>query len=251
MRLLTPNVVRIDTLPSEQQAKLIEELKAVDGAVFSDPTPDEVLETYRGENVDACWVWTMRHRGKLVGYNAIRIWFEVDDARRYALWRSRAAVMPAYRRASLVGHFAIWMYVLFRARHPRMPAYTVNTLVHPSGFVLFAEHEHSLYPFPQPDLSPDHRAIYTRAFERLGLERIPGGPDFLVADRSRVRMAEREDDFWASVDKPSVRFFLEHNPDYQQGRAIATFNALTLPNVARIAVRQGRHVLSKAIRRRG
>ena len=245
---VTRAIHRLDTLEPTRRDALIEELVALDDAVFRDPTPTHVVDGYRGVGVDECWVMVVRKGEQLIGYNVIRIWFEEGPTGRYALWRSRAAVLRDHRRAAITGQFAILMFLVFRARHPLTPAYAVNTLIHPSSFRLFATRVSCLYPFPQTQLSAEHRAIYDRAFRLLGLVRVDGAPDFVVADPTVVDSEPEEDAYWARSTAPCIRFFMEHNPDYRQGRAIVAFNPMTVRTVVNIGFRHALRRLEKAAR---
>lgn len=248
-RKVSRAIHRLDTLEHTRRDALVAELVSLDDAVFRDPTPAHVVDGYRGVGVDECWVMVVRKGEQLIGYNVIRIWFEEGPTGRYALWRSRAAVLRDHRRGAITGQFAILMFFLFRARHPRTPAYAVNTLIHPSSFRLFATRVSCLYPFPQTELSAEHRAIYDRAFHLLGLVRVDGAPDFVVADPTVVDSEPAEDAFWARSTAPCIRFFMEHNPDYRQGRAIVAFNPMTVRTVVGMGLRHALRRLEKAARR--
>lgn len=247
MRFISPSFHRVDLLDPDVREALIDELVAVDDQVFCEPTPAAVLAAYRGVEFDACWVMTLRHEGRLVGYNAIRLW--IDRELDFGLWRSRAALLPAYRGSAMTPYFATLMYVWFRLRHPGLPLYTLNTLIHPSSFRLFATHARALYPFPKTELSPDDQAIYDRAIELFGLQRVEGCAPFIVEDPTVVETSPQEAARWASSDAPCTRFFLEHNPDYGKGRAVASFLRLSAPVVVDFTLRVMGRKLAKAFRR--
>lgn len=245
MPRITPTFHRIDRMASDAREVLIRQLVAVDDAVFSEATPAHVLASYRGHNVDGCWVMALRRGDQVVGYNVVRLWFDHVDGRRIGLWRSRAAVLPDYRRSSMTAPFASLLFVWFRLRYPRMPLYTINTLIHPSSFRLFATHVASLYPFPKATLSDGDQRIYDRAIERFGLERIAGCADFIVQDPTVVQTSPVEASRWANSDAECVRFFLEHNPEYGQGRAVASF----LPLTARVVLGFSYRLLVRRLQR--
>lgn len=249
MGKLTREYHRVDALASGRQDSLISEIIALDSAVFSEPTPRHVVDAYRGIGVGECWVMLVRSRGKLIAHNTVRIWYEEGESGRYALWRSRAAVLKAHRKAAVTGQFAIRLYVRFRMRFPLLRIYALNTLIHPSSFRLFATRVNSLYPFPKRELSADHRDVYERAMTRLGLQRVDGGPDFLVVDPTVVDTDDTEASYWERSAVPCIQFFVSQNPNYRTGQAVATFNPLTLPVVISMGLKHALRRLEKNVRR--
>lgn len=250
MPRIVPTFHRTDRMAPDHREALIAEILAVDKQVFTDAPPAAVVDAYRGKNVDGCWVMVLRHNGRLVGYNAVRQWFDEAGGRPFAIWRTRAAVLKAYRRASITGLFASAMYLKFRLRHPLTPLYTFNTLIHPSSFRLFATHVAEMYPFPETAQSPREREVYERALALFGLDRVDGAAPFVVHDPTVVETSPQEVARWAASEAPCTQFFLKHNPEYGRGRAIATLIPLTVSVVWGFTKRLLARKVRRALRRR-
>jgi len=243
--MLIPQFVRLDALDVAHRERLIDELLALDTLIFDPSMPERTAKKMRGETTDECWAMLLRHRGVLVGFNVIWVYHPGD----FVLWTSRAVMHPAYRKMGVTVYFAVLLYIWFRLRRPRVPIYTLNTMIHPSSFKLFSSRVPSLYPFPKTTLTPQERLIYEASFQHLGFEQIQGQPDFFAREVIITRMDEAERRHWAGSGDPGVRFFLKHNPEYFTGHAILAFNAVNLRVVVTITVKHWQLQLQKTWRR--
>ena len=237
---ITSRVVRMDRLDPQERDRIVEELIALDQEVFIDKAPDKTREKYRGDHSDECWIMILRDEEKLIGYNCIRVTFLTSDGGRFALWNSRSAMHGDYRGLRKAGNFPLLFFYRFRLRFPFLPIRSLITLIHPSSFKLFSDRIPNLYPSYRRVLGNKEEARFQRAFDRMGLETVPGKERFVVKDNTITRTDPIEREFWARSHDPSLEFFHQHNHEYLEGQAITTWFSIGVLQILHMTVRQFR-----------
>ncbi|MCO4762556.1 MAG: PilZ domain-containing protein [Myxococcales bacterium] len=158
--------------------------------------------------------------------------------------RLRAALLREYRGANLVMGVLLREVARLRGRHPGKRAFLFAELLDPSLYRLLALHEATLID----DARGDHgdllrtltRWAWPDSLEQGDLGQLRG--HIGVA----VRQGDKADDVWR-VD-PLVRPFLERNPDYETGGALAALIPLDRHALGRLLFRYATRQASKRVK---
>jgi hypothetical protein len=216
-------VVCLSHTPAAERQALVARMQAVDQQVFIDQAPEKTRAILMGLQDEEAWVMTLEVAGELIGYNFIRFSHYLVNGRQVACWKSRAAVLPAYRGKNRTAAFPAILYRKYRLRHPFRKIYGLIALVHPSSFKLFTESMPRMYPYPTRVLDPEAQATFDLLCNVSGYERLPGLACFVMQATATTRISVLESNYWASSIDPAVVFFLEQNPGYQKGQVLMSF----------------------------
>lgn len=225
---ITTRVVCITRLGMGERNVLADRLMALEQQIFEDNEKEESRSILMGMMEQEVWIMLMETGGDLIGYNCIRFVEFEAQGRKVVGWKSRAAVLPAYRGRNRTAGFPAIMYRKYRMRHPFRPIYGTVVLLHPSSFKLLSDSMPRMYPYPKEQLSHREQAIFDAFVQKVGYQCLPGRRAFVIPHSIRAIQDEFEAKYWRENTHPSVAFFLRENPDYDAGSTLLSFFPIDL-----------------------
>lgn len=207
------------------------------------------LENYYGDsNSSQIRMQVMRTAdGKMVGFNAVRLYpVEIDGKERDA-FRSTAGMKREYRGGSSTIAFGLQLAVAYKIKHPFRGVYYFGSMLHPSSYYVLSKYAYEMWPRHDRETPPKiDRLIASLAEARKYEFDDPPSPYVRMASE-RTREAEDEPEFWRTSDNPVVRFYLRTNPRYAEGRGLITLIPLTWTNLVLSAFKFGGRMLSRRL----
>ena len=203
------------------------------------------LEAYYGDpNSSQTRMQVMRTAdGKMVGFNAVRLYpVEIDGKERDA-FRSTAGMKREYRGGSSTIAFGLQLAVAYKIKHPFRAVYYFGSMLHPSSYYVLSKYAYEMWPRHDREPPPIiDRLIATLAEMREYEFDDPPSPYVRLANE-RTREAEDEPEFWRTSDNPII----ETNPRYAEGRGLITLVPLTWTNLILSSVKFGAAMLGRKL----
>tara|TARA_B100000965_G_scaffold251111_1_gene211202 strand:+ start:2012 stop:2779 length:768 start_codon:yes stop_codon:yes gene_type:complete len=207
------------------------------------------LEAYYGDpNSSQTRMQVMRTAdGKMVGFNAVRLYpVEIDGKERDA-FRSTAGMKREYRGGSSTIAFGLQLAVAYKIKHPFRAVYYFGSMLHPSSYYVLSKYAYEMWPRHDREPPPIiDRLIATLAEMRDYEFDDPPSPYVRLANE-RTREAEDEPEFWRTSDNPIIRYYVETNPRYAEGRGLITLVPLTWTNLILSSVKFGTAMLGRKL----
>lgn len=180
-------------------------------------------------------IYEHRHESRKVG-----VLFSGDTMLRPAYW-GQTALQSAFARTA----------VLWRLRHPSTPLYWFLTSMGYRTYLVMARNFPQRY-WPRHDAATPswiEGLIASLATRRYGAA-WDGQRGVIRFARAQGALARHVAPITAEIRAlPDVGFLVTRNPDYQQGVELACVARITLPDLARVALKMARKVLSRRKRR--
>lgn len=233
---------RPKALPAAQREALFTALYAVHGQIFAGVDPATFRRYVFDPPGDACTLYVYRSEGDVIGYLAVHHVRCRIQGRRAIVLRGAAGMLPAFRGRMMFGGALARTIIGWRLRYPLHRMYGFLTPVSPA---MYASAQRALVEYwPRPDM-PTPAAVQTEMHalaERFQLApEEPGRPGV-----RHVGWCVREPGRCDRSD-PAVAFYLDHNPDFQQGYGLTLLCPMHLRNI----VNGLRRVFRKRLRRLG
>ncbi|MBN1206650.1 MAG: cyclic nucleotide-binding domain-containing protein [Myxococcaceae bacterium] len=245
-RIARSEVIVPKALSPEARHQLIDALYAVHEEIF-DGVEREAFAKYVVES-KAEHTWLQIHKneaGSIVGYFALHIFEREFGGKPTAVFRAEAGSLRAYRGGSITMRFGLRRVLSYLLRNPRRTAWYLGSLVHPSSYMLLANHFGAVWPHREQATPPEVLSFMDSLASEFSLERVDPSNPLVRKVGWRTREAEAEREYWQHCDKPAARFFVEANPGYTQGHGLMTLVPLTADSVLHLA----RVVSERALRR--
>ena len=158
--------------------------------------------------------------GAVVGYCGSYLYALEVDGKRVNAWSTPMAVDRPWRGRTGAGGWLTRAYLRLALRHPGVPLYMVNTLVHPSSYLAMERQFANLHPHwerPMPSQVTRVLGAYSR---RLGLDAVSPPRPWVRDVGGITRDTPPERDFWQRSSRGAARFFLRRNPGYRSGHGL-------------------------------
>ena len=163
--------------------------------------------------------------------------------------RTNTALLPSYRRHNRIVGAGIAPCLAQMLSHPSTPVYFYVWAAHPSAYATLDAAFDALYPSARTDRA-EVEALLRFLNERFGARCPDPSNPWLVETGMAVADDPEATRFWRTSDRPSVRYFLEQNPDYNAGRSLAILVPVGLRTLWDVATRVGLSRIEKALRPR-
>lgn len=214
------------------RGRFFDEFFAVYDAIFDGYSRDELEANFEPGEVAASRIQVMRDGGgAMVGFNAVRLYSYDLLGRRRDIFRSIAGMLPGHRGGSATIAFGLRLAAAHKLRHPSRPTYYFGSLLHPSAYRVMAKYAHVIWPRPDRRTPEDIDALISALADARGYAFDDPPSPYVRLARERTRQNDDEHEFWSNSEDPAIRFYLETNPRYSEGRGLTTLIPLTWTNL--------------------
>ena len=188
--------------------------------VIEPPAEKTIIRLYFGE------------LDQLAGYCAVHTYKRRARGQNVLVLRAEAGLRPEYRGRGSTYWFGMVRAIFEKLRHPFVPVYFLDTLVHSSSYHLFCKYFPVVYPHPDGRRVPDLRETALELIESYSDPAVSEADPF-VRDVGWITIeSPQEKSLSKSQNYPDVRFFKERNPGYRLGHGLLVVVPITLSNLA-------------------
>lgn len=172
-----------------------------------------------------------RNRQKeLVGYFGVHRFDKLLEKRQVVVFRSEVGLLPGYRQTHADLSLLFRQAIKFKFLHPRSRVYFLCAPVNPSSYAVVARYTRKVYPRYNRDIPSDILRFMKRLADEFGLRQADETNPLVRQVGWITRATDHEKEYWQSSGDPDVRFYIETNPKYQEGKGLLTLVPLTIMN---------------------
>ena len=220
-------------LSASAREDLAKALYAVHQQIFEGPGLTEFERRIINPPSCVSSVQVSRNRdGEIVGYCAVHFFELRQHNTTIIVMRAQAGMLRAFRGRNRSMPFTLMKVLAYRLRHPLHPMFFFGAMIHPSSYLLCDKYISHIWPARGQSLSYPHLKLVERCIEAFRLPPVNPSNPRVVKVGIRTLDDDADQHYWSHCDKPAVRFFLEHNPDYQSGNGLVTLIPVSLPGMA-------------------
>lgn len=103
-------------------------------------------------------------------------------------------------------------------------------MLHPSSYYVMAKYTHAIWSRHNRTPPNEIADLISALPEARGYEFDDPPSPYVRLARERTRQGDAERDFWTNPENPAIRFYIETNPRYEEGRGLVTLIPLTWIN---------------------
>ncbi len=231
-RIASSEAVVPKSLAPEERARLIDSLYEVHRQIFDGVERDAFARYVVESNAEHTWINIHKNEaGEIVGYFALHIFDKRFGGVPTSVFRSEAGSLRAYRGVNASTCFWLKTALRYVLKNPGRRMFCLGSLVHPSSYLLFANHFGDVWPRRQAEVPPELLAFMDELATEFGLEKVDPANPLVRHVGWRTRETEMEREYWLHCDKPAARFFVGTNPGYVEGHGLVTVVPITLANL--------------------
>ncbi len=228
----------LSKLGDERRRALVEEVVAW-GLTIWHSTADDLrgywLESKSFETI----LYLLRTEdGKLVG-SATMKFYNVDfDGSSHVVVKLGLGVDPAFRGNKFALRCLLTEMLRWKAKHPLKSLYLFSTLIHPVTYKLCCDVLHeSLYPYFKSPAWPARQKVVEQLTELFGVEKAVSIHPFVYREKFSAIETDAARDYWRTNQRPEVRFYLDHCPNYASGDCLICLAPIKLTHVSALMLR--------------
>ena len=188
--------------------------------------------------------------GTLVGSATMKFYrVEFEGERNTVVVKLGLGVSPEHRGNKFALRCLMWELLRWKASHPRTPIYLFSTLIHPVTYKLCCDLlSDRLYPWFEHPENPAMQQKVEQLCALFGVEKARSPSPFVYVEKFSAIETREAIDYWRGNQRPEVRFYVEHCPDYyQSGDCLVALAKLDLGHVLTHMIRTlARNRLDKA-----
>ncbi|TCM61409.1 hypothetical protein EC844_1287 [Acinetobacter calcoaceticus] len=235
---LNASIVDPKLFSEKDKMKLVDELYQVHDQIFDGVDKDQFTNYVVDSKAHITNIFIQKHQDQAVGYGAIHFYKFDTLEERIGVIRMEAGLIPDFRSGNNQLHiFALFKVLQFIISHPNRKIYFLGSLVHPSSYVALTNLSKHVWPtMAQPVPCEQIKSIVSRLSDLFDLIPVESSNPHVVQVGWKTREAQQSRDQWNLVPKPSAQFYIQQNPNYQDGHGLITILPMNLKNVMDIGV---------------
>lgn len=226
-------------LSDEAKAELVEETIRWALTVWHS-NADDLRGYWMEQKSFETYFYTLRTEdGALVGSSTIKFYRVDYGGEDIVIGKLGLGVSPEHRGNKFALRCLMSEFLRWKMRHPRQPLYLFSTLIHPVTYKLCCDLlGEELYPYFKDPVNPERHKMLEFLTERFGVEKSNTPSPYVYKEAFSAQETQEAIDYWRNNQRPEVRFYLEHCPDYyRSGDCLVGLAPLSLT-----------HVLSRMVR---
>jgi hypothetical protein len=220
-------------LTHEARQKLSETLYNVHKHIFKGLNEEE-FDHYvvnSPANFTKIYMYYNKSKKEIAGYFAVHYFEKFINNKQLVIFRAEAGILPEYRHKNADISFWLKESIKFKILHPNKEAYFLVSPINPGVYANLATHIYKIYP--------RYNSIIPSEVDKLMM---------LLADEFSLKMVEKknplirkvgwitlatdeEDAFWQRSKNPHLQFYINSNPDFNEGNGLLTLVPLTFLNL--------------------
>jgi hypothetical protein len=182
-------------------------------------------------NFTKIYLYHNKSKKELIGYFAVHYFEKFINNKQLVIFRAEAGLVPEYRHIDADISFWLKEAIKFKILHPNKEAYFLVSPINPGVYANLANHIYKIYP--------KYNSIIPLEVEKLMM---------LLADEFNLKMVEKknplvrkvgwitlatdeEEAFWQRSKDPHLQFYINLNPNFDQGNGLLTLVPLTFLNL--------------------
>jgi hypothetical protein len=214
MKTYTERLV-FSRLSDEAKAKLVEETVRWGHTIWHSNA--DALRGYLMEKKSLeTYFYSLRTEdGTLVGSSTVKFYRVDYNGEDIVIVKLALGVNPEHRGNKFALRCLMSELLHWKVRHPRQPLYIFSTLIHPVTYKLCCDLlGDDLYPYFENPVNPERHKMLTFLTERFGVEKSDTPSPYVYKELFSAKETQEVNDYWRTNQRPEVRFFIEHCPNY-------------------------------------
>lgn len=180
-----------------------------------------------------------------IGYCAVHRFNKFIFGRSCVIFRAEAGILREYRGRSQTLWFGFSEAIKYRIKHPFCELYYLGSFVHPSVFYMFSRYFNEYYPRADNPVPERIKALMLELANMFHIE--PADKQNLLVRQVGWRTKESAEDrrYWQHHRNPTVKFYIQTNPGYLNGKGLLILVPLTFGNILISLLRFFKNKLSR------
>ena len=233
-----PEVVSAETIyPSrlthEARQRLSESLYEVHKRIFRGIDEKEFDHYVVNSPADVTKIFIYRNKTKkeIIGYFAVHRFEKPINDKPLVIFRAEAGLVPEYRHKNADISFWLKEAIKFKILYPSKEVYYLVSPVNPSVYARLAKYIYKVYPKYNSVILSEVEKLMMRLADEFGLEMVDENNPLIRKVGWITQATDEEKAFWQSSKNPHLRFYINSNPDFDEGNGLLTLVPLTPLNL--------------------
>lgn len=235
---LNASIVDPTAFSEKEKNKLIDELYQVHNKIFDGLDKHQFTNRTINSKANITRIFIQKYKNELVGYCAIHFYKFDSFDERIGVIRMEAGLLPEFRKGNnQIHYFALLKFLEFFIRYQNRKIYFLGTLVHPSSYIALTNLSKHVWPSvvnPQPN--DKIKSILNLLSNHFDLSPINASNPYVVGRSCKTRKIENSKYDLSNLTKPSAQFFLQKNPNYQEGNGLITILPVNMTSLLDITI---------------
>ena len=227
------------TLADDAKRKLVDEV--VQWALTIWHSTAEDLQGYWLERKSfETILYTLRaDGGRLVGTATLKFYRVTYEGKDLVIVKLGLGVDPRHRGNKFALRCLMSELLRWKLAHPVQSIYLFSTLIHPVTYKLCCDLlQDQLYPYFDHPENPEMQKMVAYLAGVFGVEKVDSPSPFVYQERFSAIETQEAIDYWRNNQRPEVRFFVEHCPEYyRSGDCLIGLAPLHLTHVLALMIR--------------
>jgi len=227
------------TLADDAKRKLVDEV--VQWALTIWHSTAEDLQGYWLERKSfETILYTLRaDGGRLVGTATLKFYRVTYEGKDLVIVKLGLGVDPRHRGNKFALRCLMSELLRWKLAHPVQSIYLFSTLIHPVTYKLCCDLlQDQLYPYFDHPENPEMQKMVAYLAGVFGVEKVDSPSPFVYQERFSAIETQEAIDYWRNNQRPEVRFFVEHCPEYyRSGDCLIGLAPLHLTHVLTLMIR--------------
>lgn len=230
---LNASIVDPNKFSEKDKIKLIDDLYQLHNKIFDGVDKHQFTNYVINSKANITKIFIQKYKNEVVGYCAIHFYKFDNFDERIGVIRMEAGLLPEFRKGNnQIHYFALLKSLEFFIRYQNRKIYFLGSLIHPSSYIALTNLSKHVWPSLVNPLPNDRiKSILNRLSNHFDLLPVNASNPYVVGVGWKTRKIENSQYDLSSLTKPSAQFFLQKNPNYQEGDGLITILPVNIKNL--------------------
>lgn len=233
LKVTSAETIYPSKLTREARQRLSESLYRVHKRIFDgyDESEFDRCVVNSPANVTKIFVYRNKPEKEIIGYFAVHRFEKFINDKLLVVFRAEAGLVPECRRKNADLSFWLKEAIKFKILHPSKDAYFLLLPINPSMYAILVKYTYKIYPKYNSVIPSEIEKRMMRLADEFDLEKVDENNPLIRKVGEITQATDEEKAFWQSSENPHVRFYINSNPDFDEGNGLLTLVPLTFLNL--------------------